>query len=379
MFCSPTYPQLRDTSLRTFKELSDELGGRIQSINHNDGICKISTNDGGTANVTFRSTEREEFLRGPNLSGVWFDEASLMREEAFDIVIASLREAGEVGWISLTFTPKGRHHWTYKLFHGDGIKSAELIQSSTQENPFLSRDFIDLLETRYSADKRSQELGGQFIDLSDQLVSYESMIQCTHPVCLWSVPGVAPHSTGLLYVGWDIGRSRDRSVIWTWEREGDVAWCRECFVMQNVAYDVQEAELYKRIRRPNVAKIVIDKGFSGGVFVERLQRELGERRVEGVSLSGAMQGHLAELLANAFDRRRVRIPDVADIRDDFALVGQTQVRNGTAYLPADAVQRSETLGHADRFWAAAMAYKGFTEGAELQRIAAPITRIPSWR
>lgn len=376
MFASPTYPQLRETALRTFKEISEELGHRIASINHNEGSAKIHTEDGGMANISFRSTEREEFLRGPNLSGLWLDEASLMKEEAFDILLASLREGGQMGWVSMTFTPKGRHHWTYHLFHDGRMPSTHLAKSSTMDNPYLSREFIASMESRYRADKIAQELRGEFLDLSDQLISYDAMMDCTAPGCAWA-DGHPPTSTGLLYIGWDIARTKDRSVIWTWERVGDVAWCRECFVMHNVTYESQEQEIMKRVRRPNVARVILDAGFNP-YYVERLQRELGSSRVEGVHLNSHMQGHLAELLADAFGRKTVRIPDNDEIRDDFAQVGQTQIKQGKVTLPADAVQRTEH-GHADRFWAAALAYKGFSESAPAVRIAPPLSRVPSWR
>lgn len=356
LFLSPTYPQLRETSLRTFQEVSDFLGGRILKMNRNDAICEISCLDGGTASVTYRSTERSEHLRGPNYSGVWWDEASLSSEEAFDVVIGSLREKGEMGWISLTFTPKGKHHWTYKVFNDPNIPSTELVQSSSQQNPWLPREYVETLRGRYRPDKAAQEIEGKFLDLSDQLVSYELMMEVTSHETLWP-EGRVPAGAGLLYVGWDIGRTRDRSVIWTWERIGDVAWCRECYVMHNVSYEEQEAQVMRRITGPNVARVVIDQGFSGGVFVERMKRQLGERKVEGVTLSGYTQAALAESLADAIGRRVVRLPDDAEIRDDFAQVGQTEIRNGKTYLSPEAVARSE-IGHADRFWAAALAYRG---------------------
>lgn len=368
LFASPTYSQLRNSSLRTFKDLAIQLG-RLVSINQTDKWCTIRTEDGGTAEVSFRSTEDPDALRGPNLSGVWFDEASLMKEEAFDIVLACLREAGEMGWMSMTFTPKGKRHWTFMSLVDFKIGNTELFHSTTKENPFLPADFEKMLRARYSADKAQQELSGQFIDLDGQLISYLKMIDCTEANCLWP-NGQTNKPTGLLYIGWDLGRSRDRSVIWTWERVGDVAWCRDIKVMRDVRYEEQEMEFRKRIMRPNVARVTIDAGFVGDIYAERYAKELGPSRVQGVHLGGHMQGHLAELFANAFDKRMVRIPDDDEIRDDFSLVGQTEIKNGRTFLPAEAVQRSDELGHADRFWAAALAYKGFEE-----TVVSPPTRM----
>lgn len=369
LFGAPTYKQLRDSSLRSFKELCGKMG-RLVSINHTDKWCKIRTEDGGQAEVSFRSTEDPEALRGPNLSGAWLDEASLMKDDVFEIVLACLREAGEMGWLSGTFTPKGKRHWTYKTFAEKSMMASEIFHSRTTENPFLPNNFEAILRSRYSADKAQQELSGQFIDLEGQLISYEKMMECTESDCLW--PNVnAALRTGLLYIGWDLGRSRNRSVIWTWERVGDIAWCRDVHVMHDVPYDTQEEEFRKRVMRPNVARVNIDAGFgAGGIYAERYAKILGASRCEGVHLNGNMQGHLAELLTNGFDKKLVRIPDDDELRDDFSLVGQTEVRNGRAYLPAEATKTDDDDGHADRFWAAALAYKGFEE-----TIVSPPTRM----
>ncbi len=355
LFLSPTYPQLRETSLRTFLEVASTVGGRIVKMDRNDATLQVSCVEGGKASITYRSTERAEQLRGPNYSGVWWDEASLSHEDAFDVILGSLREGGEMGWISLTFTPKGRQHWTYELFHDPSVPSTELIHSTSHDNPWLPREYIATLEGRYRPDKAAQEIEGRFLDLSDQLISYELMMNCTVDNTLWK-DGLARSRAGLLYIGWDIARSRDRSVIWTWERVGDVAWCRECYVMHNVSYEEQEAQVMKRVIGPNVARVVIDEGF-GGALVERLQRQLGNRKVEGLALTGYTQAMLAESLADAIGRRVVRLPDDNEIRDDFAQVGQTEIKNGKAFLAAESVARTD-IGHADRFWAAALAYKG---------------------
>src|SRR5262249_62382638 len=68
------------------------------------------------ATIRFRTAEDPEKMRGPNLSGCWLDEASLMLPDAFKICIAALREGGQQGWLTATFTPKGLAHWTYDTF-----------------------------------------------------------------------------------------------------------------------------------------------------------------------------------------------------------------------------------------------------------------------
>jgi hypothetical protein len=66
--------------------------------------------------VLFRSADEPDRLRGPNLSGAWRDEASLVSVDAFNTLIGRLRESGEQGWLTATFTPRGRAHSTFATF-----------------------------------------------------------------------------------------------------------------------------------------------------------------------------------------------------------------------------------------------------------------------
>jgi phage terminase large subunit-like protein len=114
------------------------------------------------AEVLFRSADQPDRLRGPNLSGVWLDEASLMPEEAFAVTIGRLRQGGEQGWLSATFTPKGKKHWTFKTFAGK--PGTALFRARTRDNPFLPRGFHDTVKRQYGSALALQELNAEFIE-----------------------------------------------------------------------------------------------------------------------------------------------------------------------------------------------------------------------
>ena len=117
------------------------------------------------ATVRFRTAEDPDKLRGPNLTGVWLDEASLMSEEAYKVAIACLREKGEQGWLSATFTPRGFGHWTYKVF-GQAAPDTDIYHATTRENPFNPPDFAHKLSQQYGTGLRAaQELDGRFVSL----------------------------------------------------------------------------------------------------------------------------------------------------------------------------------------------------------------------
>jgi phage terminase large subunit-like protein len=149
---------LRDVSLRTFLSIGYQTLD-IKQVNHSD--MRVNLMNG--AQVLFRSADEPDRLRGVNLSGAWLDEASYMKADVYNIVIASLREGGDQGWLTATFTPKGRQHWTYKLF-GEGRPNTELFHSTTLANPFLHKGFADTIAAQYTSHLRLQELEGQFVD-----------------------------------------------------------------------------------------------------------------------------------------------------------------------------------------------------------------------
>ena len=159
MVGGPTYKVLKDVTLRTFRDIGRSLG-LLASLNKSDLVARLTNG----AEVLFRSADDPEHFRGPNLSGCWLDEASLMGEEAWNIVIACLREAGEQGWCSATFTPKGRSHWTYQAF-GTGRLGAQLFKAKTIDNPFNPPGFVAQLLTQYSGLRARQELEGEFLDI----------------------------------------------------------------------------------------------------------------------------------------------------------------------------------------------------------------------
>lgn len=163
MVVGPTFTSLSDSTLRSFLTM-----GRDLKLINPDSV-RLSTPPQLTlaigADVLFRSGDRPDSLRGPNLSGVWLDEASLMSREVFDIAIGRLREAGEQGWLTATFTPKGPTHWTYDAF-ATGKPNTVLFRASTRDNRYLPPHFEETLRIQYGDSQFArQELGGEFVQV----------------------------------------------------------------------------------------------------------------------------------------------------------------------------------------------------------------------
>jgi phage terminase large subunit-like protein len=166
---SPTGVLMQDTTYPTFKKLAQDLGmwGSVKLTPYPTATLLLTDAAGrdGTAEVRFRTAEDPEKMRGPNLRGAWLDEASLMHEEVRKIVYGSLRSDGHLGWLSATFTPKGRSHWTFAAF-GAGLPNTAMVKAATRENPFNHADFEQTLREQYGDSPFArQELEGDFVQV----------------------------------------------------------------------------------------------------------------------------------------------------------------------------------------------------------------------
>lgn len=154
MVVAPTYPMLRDATLRTFLELA-RRGNVLAEFSRSEMTATLI--DG--KRVLFRSADDPDRLRGPNLSYFYLDEAAMMESEAWLIMIGRLREQPGRAWA--TSTPRGKN-WLFDTFSRGGDYA--MIRSSTRDNPFLPADFVASLEHAYTSEWQRQEIEGEFVD-----------------------------------------------------------------------------------------------------------------------------------------------------------------------------------------------------------------------
>jgi predicted phage terminase large subunit-like protein len=161
MVVAPTYSMLSDSTFRSFLTVAEDLGVVDPGQVKRSAPPSIRLRTG--AEVLFRSGDEPERLRGPNLSGIWIDEASLLSVDTYHIAIGRLREGGQQGWLTATFTPRGRRHWTYEAF-ATGRPGTALFTARTADNPFLPEGFDATVRPHYTSALAAQELEGQFLD-----------------------------------------------------------------------------------------------------------------------------------------------------------------------------------------------------------------------
>jgi phage FluMu gp28-like protein len=159
-----------------------------------------------------------------------------------------------------------------------------------------------------------------------------------------------PHHSTTVYAGFDVGRKHDRSVLWLVEKVGDVLHTRTVRVLDNVNFTAQEDLLAKVMQSGAIRRLCIDSTGIGAMLAERLVARFGHR-VEAVHFTQAVKSDLAMPLLRLFQDRLIRIPSDPDIREDLHKVRKIVTAANNVRLEAD----RDAGGHADRFWALALA------------------------
>lgn len=155
--------------------------------------------------------------------------------------------------------------------------------------------------------------------------------------------------TGRLFCGVDIGRKKDLTVLWVVELVGDVFYTRVVISMEKMRKSAQEAILYPWFAL--CERVCLDATGLGIGWADDAQDKYGERRVEAVTFTGPVKEALAYPVRGAMEDRKVRIPDDPVIRADLRKVQKVVTAAGNIRFVAE----STPDGHADRFWALALA------------------------
>ena len=168
---------------------------------------------------------------------------------------------------------------------------------------------------------------------------------------------LAETGPGPSWIGVDVARRRDLWVMAVVQRDDGVLRLRELRTERDCPFGRQLEIVESAYRRWSPVRVAVDQTGMGEMFVETLGRRLGGR-VEGVLLTAPRRLDVATALRSAFEDSALQIPASDELRRDLHAVRQQPGATGAPRLVAD---RGGTDGHADRFWALALAVAASAE------------------
>lgn len=216
-------------------------------------------------------------------------------------------------------------------------------------------EYFDYVRSKAADDETfAQEYMCVPSDDASAFISYDLLDGCKYaPGVDWLKLGDGP-----LYLGVDVGRTRDLTCFWLLEEVSGTLFTRDVVTMQNATFDAQEKAFYALMDLTNMRRACIDQTGIGRQFAERAATRYGSK-AEGVTFTGPVKESLAYPLKAALEDRTLRVPDDPAIVADFRAIRKTTTSAGNIRFEGERTVN----GHSDRFWAAALALHAKSGGS----------------
>lgn len=203
-----TYRELEDTTKKVFFEQCTEYRVPILEYRKSDDLVVLGV-PGHTSEIMFRSLDDPLKLGSVEIGWFYIDEAYEVSLDAFRMLEGRLRLKNvprRVGW--MTTNPPNVDHWIHKLFVEDRNPNYRLIHSSSYDNPYLPKAYIENLEQNYPLSWRRRFLLGEFGFLTNGKPVYEGYFdRDVH------VRKLQYNPARTVYRSWDFGW-RHPAVVW---------------------------------------------------------------------------------------------------------------------------------------------------------------------
>jgi phage FluMu gp28-like protein len=186
------------------------------------------------------------------------------------------------------------------------------------------------------------------VDESTAFMSYDFINTCVSDNILFDT---LDKITGDLYVGMDIGRKRNLTVIWVCEELGDTLYTRKVIELEKTRFRLQKEVLYSILKHPKFRRCCIDATGIGFQLAEEAREEFGDAAVEDIMFTAKVKEFLAEGLHRSMQERKFLLHDDDNTIEDFHSIETEVTISGHVRYVAKV---GDDDSHADRFWSAAL-------------------------
>ncbi|MFH0910968.1 MAG: terminase family protein [Planctomycetota bacterium] len=204
-----------------------------------------------------------------------------------------------------------------------------------------------------------QEYELAYNDESQTFFSYDLIFACCQDDMETSktIDSLLSKTTGDLFMGFDVGRTRNTSELIVLEKKGKRAMYAMGKTFDKTSFQAQEAFLRELLKASSrVQRLCVDRHGIGMNLAENLRTEF-KSRVEGIALIGQIKEGLAVGLKIAFENEAVAIPRDRELTSQIHSIKKTSTDAGYARFDTEKNEKH----HADRMWALALAVHAMGE------------------
>jgi phage FluMu gp28-like protein len=276
--------------------------------------------------------------------------------QLYDAIMPYQTHGGTIDFISTVGSPFHKHQELFNKAEELGYVKFKIDIYDAVEQGLAE---IDYIKTNGKIDKPIEEINKEYINRIRKAAGEDTFAreyECKVPIAGSSL--ITPElydnlvidnrldyledkSYGQLYVGFDIGRSHDLSVISVYEYIGQNANLILIKVMENIPYQNQFEESCKIIGHPKVCKCCVDAGGIGAQIAEDLNRKFGNM-VEKITFNNQNKKQMYDKMQKMAQQGRINFPDNKQIKEDvcsirrvFSTAGIEHYEGGTAFSHAD--------------------------------------------
>ena len=278
---------------------------------------------------------------------VILDEYALHRDGGFNVwqsafAICTNRIAGRKK-LRVISTPSSRNTKFYDLWTNNKAFHKSLMTYPMCLEQGLPGSEEDVLAGMDDPAMYAIEFLCQFADSSSSAFPLDLLCRQTRNCPVGIVSGTR-------YVGWDVARSGDKSVVLTLIRHDDSLYVEDIQIMRDTPYDIQKKVLATAASK--ASKVLIDSSGMGDPLAEEMILKLGPK-VEKYQFTAQSKTSLMVGLRKSLDTGELWIPDRKDVIDDIASMDKVVTPTGAVAYSA----RHTKSGHADICCALALAVK----------------------
>ena len=237
MIARQTYPELRDSTQRTFFEICHLMGllpEKHYEYRKQENRVKFTNGH----EIIFRSLDDPAKLLSINLGWFYIDQAEEVSEEVFLTLLGRLR-AVEKPQCWITGNPLG-HNWIWHRFIHDPVPGNIIFNAKTEENiDNLPEGYIDSLMKNYNEIWINRYLYGSWDAFEGQIYpDFEPSIHVKRHF------NVAPEWRRFIAI--DHGRTNPTAILWGAVDQDDTIWVyREHYEAgQDVEYHARAIQAY---------------------------------------------------------------------------------------------------------------------------------------
>lgn len=258
----------------------------------------------------------------------------------FNQLVREVREHGNPKGISL-------HRITLQdaLDQGFLSKLQQMLPADDARQAMDEAAYFDFVRSG-CADEESfqQEYLCNPADDDRAFLEYDLIASCEYPSTIdWR-----KIENGRLFAGLDIGRKKDLTVLWVFEKLGNRLHTRHVDCMQNMRKSDQEKIIWPWLER--CERACVDATGLGIGWADDAQDRFGEHKVEAVTFTQRTKEAMAYPVRAAFEDKNILLPYDPKTRADLRAVTKQVTTTGNVRFTAE----STPDGHADRFWAIAL-------------------------